>query len=470
MKILLINPPSLNPIKSCLPETIEKGRGFIPPLGLMSIASYLIKYTNHEVKIIDSQVEKLDYPNLENEIKKIKPDVVGITAMTFTLIDVLETLKIIKKIDRRIKTIVGGPHPTIYPEETAKLESVDFCVIGEGEKPVLELIQNINDIEKLKKIRGLAFQYGNEIINNGQTEFIQNLDKLPFPARHLVPYKKYFSSISSNFPITTMFTSRGCPYKCLFCDRPQLGKIFRARSPKNVVDEMEECKKMGIKEIFIYDDTFGVDKKRVIHICDEIMKRNLKIAWDVRTRIDTVDAELLTKMKKSGCQRIHYGVEAGTQKILDVLRKGITLEMVKEKFELTKKIGIEAEAYFMIGSPTETEKDILQTIKFMKEIKPAFVHITIATPFPATDFYKMAMEQKAVPRDIWKEFAKNPTKDFEPYFWEKELSREKLFSLLKKAYRSFYLRPSYIFKRIIQLKSGRDLIKKAVSALKIFKI
>jgi len=470
MKILLINPPSFNTIKSCLPQVIDEGRGFTPPLGLMYIAGYLEKYSNCQVEILDSQVEQINYQQLEEEIRKRHPDIVGLTAMTFTLIDVLKTLRIIKKIDKRIKTIVGGPHSTIYPEETAKLENVDFCVIGEGEKTILNLTENINNSDKLKQIKGVAFQEKNIIINTGQSNFIENLDKLPSPSRHLIPYKKYFWSLSPLAPITTMFTSRGCPYNCLFCDRPQLGKNFRARSAKSVVKEMEECERMGIKEIFMYDDTFGVERQRVLDICSEIEKRNLKIAWDIRTRVNTVDKKVLEMLKKSGCQRIHYGVEAGTQKILNVLRKGITLEQIKKAFKLTKKAGIQTAGYFMIGSPTETEKDILETIRFMKKLNPDYVHITITTPYPATDLYQMGLEQKILPGDYWKEFAKNPTSDFEPYFWEKELSREELFVLLKKAYRSFYLRPGYIFKKILELKSGKELFRKAKSALNIFKI
>lgn len=470
MKILLINPPSFNTIKSCLPKVIDEGRGFTPPLGLMYIAAYLEKYTNHQIEILDSQVEQMDYSELEEEIKKRNPDVVGITAMTFTIIDVIKTAEIVKKANSNIKVILGGPHATIYPEETARLKEVDFCIIGEGEKTILKLIKNINNPNKLRQVKGLCFQEKNKIINTGQANFIENLDGLPFPARHLAPYKKYFWSLSPLEPITTMFTSRGCPYKCLFCDRPQLGKNFRSRSAKNVVDEMEECQKMGIKEIFMYDDTFGVNRQRVLDICSEIEKRNLKIAWDIRTRVNTVDQKILIALKEAGCQRIHYGVEAGTQKILDILRKGITLEMAENAFKLTKKIGIQAAAYFMIGSPTETKKDILQTIKVMKKLKPDYVHITITNPYPATDLYQMGLEQKVLPYDYWKKFAENPTPDFEPYFWEKELSREELFALLKKAYRSFYLRPNYILKRIIQLKSGKELLRKTKSALNIFRI
>ena len=471
MKILLINPPHKNTITTNVPKIIEEGVGFIPPLGLMYIAGYIKKTTNHKIEILDCNVEDIDYDQLKEEITTRKPDIIGITTMTFTLIDVIKTLQIAKQVNSSIKTVLGGPHPTIYPTETANIKEVDFCIIGEGEKPITALLENINDYEKLKTIKGLAFRLKGEIINNGQSEFITNLDDMPFPARELTQYKKYFSSVSSNFPITTMFTSRGCPYKCLFCDRPQLGKIFRARSAKSVIDEMEQCEKMGIKEIFIYDDTFAVDKQRVLDICSEIKKRNINIAWDIRTRVNTVDEEILKALKNAGCQRIHYGVEAGTTKILTVLRKGITLEQVENAFKLTKQIGIQTLAYFMIGSPTETKEDVLQTIKFMKKIDPDYAHIAITTPFPATDLYEMGLKQKVLKDDYWKNFAENPDPNFKPPFWEKELSKNELFELIKLAYHSFYSRPRYIIKKLFKIRSLKEFKNKIKAGINIlFKI
>ena len=470
MKILLINPPSFNTITSCLPKTLDEGRGFTPPLGIMYIAAQIEKETSHQVEILDAQVDELTYEQLKTEIEKRKPDVVGITTMTFTLIDVIKTAKIIKEINPNIKIILGGPHVIIYPTETINIKEVDFVILGEAETVIKPLLDNINNLDELEKVKGLVFKKNGKIINTGRSDLIKNLDDLPFPARHLTPYKKYYWALSPYRPITTMFTSRGCPYQCLFCDRPQLGKNFRPASAKRVVDEMEECQKMGIQEIFIYDDTFGVDRKRVLDICADIIKRGIKIAWNIRTRVNTVDEEVLTALKKAGCQRIHYGVEAGTQKILNVLKKGITLEMVEKAFKLTRKAGIQTAGYFMIGSPTEAEKDVMETIKFMKKLKADYMHITVTTPYPATGLYEMALREKVLEKDYWLEFAKNPTPAFVPHIWDKEMPREKLFYLLKKAYRSFYLRPSFILNKIIHLKSKDELIRKAKAALNLFKI
>lgn len=470
MKILFINPPRFNTIYSNLPKFLEEKEDSLPPLGIMYLAAYLEKNSAHSVKILDCQVDNIDYDQLKKTIKNEKPNVIGITAMTFTLLDVMKVVKITKEENPEIKTVLGGPHVHIYPEQTIKIKEVDYCVLGEGEKTLKDLLDNLGNTENLYKIKGIVFKDKDKIINTGPREPINDLDSLPFPARHLTPYQKYTSMLAARFPVTTMFTSRGCPYKCLFCDRPHLGKTFRARSAKNVVDEMEECQKMGIKEIFIYDDTFGADRQRVLNICSEIKTRNLDITWDIRTRVNTVDEEVLKALKEAGCQRIHYGVEAGTQKIIDVLRKGITLEMAEKAFALTKKIGIQTLGYFMIGSPTETKEDILQTIKFIKKLNPDYAHIAITTPYPSTDLYRMGLEQKVLSYDHWKEFAENPTPKFQPPFWEKELSKEELISLLKKAYRSFYLRPSYIFKKILRLKSWKELLTKAKAGLNILKI
>lgn len=470
MKILLINPPTKNTIASIMPKELEEGLDCLPPLGLMYLAAYLERETNHQVEILDSQIEQLNYKQLKQKIGQKNPDVVGITTMTFTIIDVIKTVKIIKEINPAIKVVLGGPHVIIYPKETINIFGVDFLILGEGETVIKHFLDNIDQPSQLKQIKGLVFKENNQIINTGRSDLIKNLDDLPLPARHLTYYKKYFSVISSKRPVTTMFTSRGCPFKCLFCDRPQLGKNFRARSAQSVVNEMEACQKMGIQEIFIYDDTFGIDRQRVLDICSKIQKRKLKIAWDVRTRVDTVDQEIIQTMKNANCQRIHYGVEAGTQKILNILRKDITLEQVEKAFKITEKIGIQTVGYFMIGSPNETRKDILQTIKLTKKLNPDFVHISMTTPFPATDLYALGLKHKILPYDYWQEFAKNPKPNFLPRTWEENISQKELIRLLKYAYRSFYFRPSYIIKRIIQLKSLAEFKNKTKAAFKILKL
>src|SRR4030043_585424 len=477
MKILLINPPAENEIIGNNPPIIEEERGFNPPLGLLYLAAYLRKNNHHQIKIIDSQVEELTYPQLKQKIKRFNPELVGITTMTLTLIDVLKTVSLVKAINKKIKVILGGPHVHIFPEETINLPGVDYLVLGEGEQAFNDLVKALDQKEKkeelekrLKKIKGLVFKKNKRIINTGPQPFIMNLNQLPFPARDLVPYQKYSSLIAKRQPITTMITSRGCPFQCKFCDRPNLGKIFRARSAKNVVDEIEECVQMGINEFFVYDDTFTVNQQRVIDICDEIIKRKLKIGWDIRARVDTINKKILKKLKQANCERIHYGVEAGSLKVLKALNKGITLRQVRNAFRWTKEIGIDTLAYFMIGNPQEGKKEIEASLELMKQLKPDFVHLTILTPFPATKIYFEALEKRIIKKDVWQEFAQKPSPDFIPPVWGENFSREELFKIVSQAYKEFYTRPAYIIQGLRKIRSLPEFNRKIKAGLKVIKM
>lgn len=470
MKVLLVNPPSDNELMGNNPPIIEEERGYNPPLGLLYLAAHLEWYSDHQVAVIDAQVEELDYPALKAAIAAHQPEVVGITAMTFTLIDVIKTARLVKEIDEDIPVVLGGPHVHLYPQETVAIPQVDYLVLGEGEIPFHQLIDNLGRMDRLEEIRGLVFHRNGTVINTGIRGLRDSLDEIPFPARHLTPYEKYSSLMAKRNPITTMFTSRGCPYKCTFCDRPHLGKRFRARSAVNVVDEMEECISLGIREFLIYDDTFTIQRQRVVDICEEIMRRGLDVGWDVRARVDTVDEELAQLMRAAGCERIHYGVEAGTDRVLKVLRKGITVEQARHAFRITKAAGIDTLAYFIIGSPTETYQDILQTMKLARELNPDYVHITIMTPFPGTALYFQGLEQGIISHDCWRAFAANPRPDFQPPYWEENFSREELLELVDAAYRDFYLRPGYILNRLRRIRSWSEFKRHARAGLKVLRL
>ena len=467
MKILLINPPRFNELIANNPSIIEEERGFNPPLGLLYIAAYIKEHTDHEIAIIDSQVQGLDYPSLKQRVAAEKPDIVGITAMTMTLVDVIKTSRIVKEINSTIRVVLGGPHVNLFPYETIKTESVDYLVLGEGEEVFRDLVEAMGSNAEMEKIQGIVFKKNGQSINTGTRPYIKNLDTLPFPARRLVPYEKYSSLLFKGEIVTTVFTSRGCPFRCSFCDRPHLGKVFRSRSAQNVVDELEACIQMGIRQFLFYDDTFTVNKQRVIDICNEIINRRLYISWDIRTRVDTIDEEIILHLKKAGCQGVHYGVEAGTEKILKVLNKGITISQTKEVFDLTRKYKIPILAYFMIGNPTETLEDINATFEVIKRLKPDYLHMTILTPFPGTKIYLDGLAKGAIKKDYWREFATNPRADFVPPHWDEYFTKEQLNGLLVRAYRSFYLNPLFILKSIRKISTLREFKKKAIAGLKV---
>ena len=468
MKVLLINPPRENELVGNNPALIDESRGYNPPLGLLYLAGYLREHSEHQVEVIDAQVEELSYPDLKEQITAARPDLVGLTAMTFTLLDVLETARLVKEAYPGVPVVVGGVHAFLYPIETVNLTNIDYVISGEGEESFAILLDQLEGEFALDTVPGLTFLDNNELRRNPIPPLCGNLDALPFPARRLTPYQKYSSVMAKRQPITTMFTSRGCPFHCSFCARPHLGKQFRYRKAENVVDEMEECVEIGIREFLIYDDTFTVNRERALAVCDEIIKRKLDIGWDIRARVDCVDEELLKRLKAANCERIHYGVEAGTEKILKVLNKGITLDQVKETVSLTKKLGIETLAYFMIGSPTETRDDIILTMDFALELKPDFVHITILCPFPATEIYSRGLREGVFTEDHWREFARNPTSDFKPPYWNENFTDQELQELLKLAYKKFYTRPSYIFRKMTQVRSFHEFKRKAKAGLKVF--
>ena len=474
MKALLIYPPGFNMIKTTVPAFVDQETGIYPPLGLLYIAAYAKKNTNFQIEVLDCRAEGLAYQEIENEIIKRKPDLIGIQIYTFSLIDAINVANIAKKINSNIHICAGGPHPSIYPSETLKNPSIDSVVIGEGEYAFSDILNAIEYKKGFADIKGILFKIDDKIVNTGRRDFLSNeeLDSLPFPARDITPIRKYYSLLAKKPTITTMITSRGCPFKCVFCDRPQMGKAFRFRSADNIIEEIRVCIGMGIEEFFFYDDTFTINKNRVLEFCLKLAESGLnkKIIWDIRSRVDTIDEEMIKLMRLAGCARIHYGVESGTEKILKVLKKEINLDRVRHIFKATSKYGIQTLAYFIFGNPTETEEDIQKTILFSKQINPDYVHYSLMTPYPGTELYRQGLNKGVFNSDYWKVFAENPDSAFFPLVWEESISRERLIDLLHSAYRAFYLRPSYVFKQIFKIRSFGELKRKLSAGLKVMNI
>lgn len=467
MHILLISPPHKNLVTTTIPTRINKERGYQPPLGLLYLASYLKQNSGHRITVIDSEAEGLDYPQLKQRIEQLRPDLVGVQALTFLLIDALKTAAIVKSYSRGIPVVFGGPHVTIYPRESLRFKDVDFVVRGEGEISFKELIDNLGNEDGMRTVSGIGFKSRDNFILTQDPSFINDLDRLPFPDRRFSPYQKYYSLLSRNFPITTMMTSRGCPYNCIYCER--MGKKFRAVSAQKVIEEIEHCLSLGIKEIFFHDDTFTIDKKRVFDICGLIHRKGLKFDWDARVRVDTVNYDLLSAMKKSGCRRLSFGVESGNARVLKNLRKGITIEQIRAAFAFAKKLKIQTLADFMIGSPGESKSDVLETIRFAKQLGADYAQFSVTTPYPGTDLYREALARGIVKSDTWREFALEPRCDFNPPLWTENLSRQELIGLLDTAYKSFYLSWKFAVKELRGIRSPKELFTKIKAGFKLFR-
>jgi len=446
MKVLLVNPAYRRPVRSILPRGIELERGLFPPLGILYLASSARSARGVEVSLIDAQAERLSPQEIGKRAGEGGYDLAGVTVMSFTLLDALDAARAVKAALPDAKLIAGGPHPHLFPEETLGLGPFDAVMRGEGELSFRALSSGWPGTRD-DPPPGVKWKDG----ASGQpeiTEHIEALDSLPFPARDLTRTRLYHSVLSGARPVTTMMSSRGCPYRCVFCDRPHLGKRFRARSAKSVVKEMEECAEMGVREVVFYDDTFTADPQRVRETAELIIKSGLAMAWDIRARVSDLDQDDYRLIKRAGCQRVHFGVESGDPEILRSLRKGITIEQAKEAFKRAREAGLETLAYFMAGLPGETRDTLDKTLRLAIELDPDYAHFSVLIPFPGTPIYATALERGVIGRDVWEEFAADPGPGFKPPVWEENLSEREIVSALARMYRKFYGRPRVILRRL----------------------
>ena len=467
LKVLLIYPPKKHIVSTGLPRLVEEDLGHYPPLGLLHVATCVQRRSDHEVMILDAQAEKLTYEQIAERVREVHPDVVGITAMTCMLYDAYRTAQVVKNVSEDIHVTFGGPHVSIYPAETAALACVDSAIVGEAEETFPKFLNALAVDEDLSCVSGVFFKRNTEIAPSDARPFVTNLDTLPAPDRRLLQIERYSSLVDADSFSTTMITSRGCPNRCIFCDIPH--HAFRARSPRAVVEEMEECLKLGISEIYIFDDTFNLRRDRVLEICNQIIDRGLPVRWAFRGRVHPLDREMLEQLKQAGCTRIQLGVEAGTQEILNRLRKGITLDQVRHAFALARSVGISTVAYFMIGSPGETREHVLRTIEFAHEIKPDYPVFCITVPFPNTAMYREGLKRGILSHDYWLEHARSPRKQMEPELWTERLSVDELHDLLDLAYRRFYFRPQYLAEGLVKTRSLGELRRKVIGGLRMMR-
>ncbi len=458
MKVLFVNPP----------QTASKYKfmGVIaPPLGIAYMAGVL-QENNIDVEILDATAEDMDFKDVEKELLKRKPDLVALTALTPTIGRALETAQVVKETLPDSIVVMGGYHPTFNFIETLEDENVDIVIRGEGEYIMLNLVQALENQSSLHDVKGIVFEDKNskEIVVNPEAPLIQDLDELPFPALNLLPMKKY-RLLDMDTHMTTMITTRGCPMQCSFCSSAAMhGKKIRERSVENIVDEIEYLKtNYDIDTIAFMDDTFTLKKRKVMAICDEILKRNIEIMWGCTSRVDTLDEKLLKKMKEAGCITIFIGVESADQQQLDNMCKNTTIAKIENAFKIAHKLKIRTIASVALGMPGDTKEIMNKTVKFVHKLKPNYAIYSLATPYPGTRFYKEAFEKNLIKIKDWSKYTL-----ITPILETIDCSLNDMRKIQAKAFMKFYLRPHYIIRQFLQdgpylLKTIFGVIKTALS-------
>jgi len=448
MKVSLIFTPNrINPHYKPVAFRDER-LGFIPPVSLLVVAAIMEK-EGVEVDLIDMEAERLSHEAALERIRRFSPDLLGFTITTLSFHATLEWIRKLKQ-DTGIPVMVGGEHVRIYPFETMSHNEIDFCIIGEAELPLPEFIRAFREKRPYEGIKSLGYRKDGDVIIDRTLQFVEDLDTVPFPARHLIRNELYENILTRRKNFTAFVSSRGCPFNCAFCNHNH--QKYRTRSVQNVVDEIEmNLKQFGIRDFDIYDSTFTADRKRVIAICEEIHRRKLKVGFTVRSRVDVITRDMIDSLKAAGCHTIMYGIESSNPEILKRMNKGITPELVMEKVQYTHQSGIKALGFFLFGFPGENRETIEDTINFALKLPLDYALFSILLPQPETEIYEYYWKRGL--GDYWAEYTLDESKDELIEFIDTGVTRAEASEYAVTAYRRFFFRPRIIWDRFKKLRS-----------------
>ena len=449
----------------------------VQPMGLLYLGA-MLRNAGYHVRIVDGEVERCDNAAIAAIAAEERPHLVGITSTTAQVKGAFELATAIRARVPGTFIMLGGAHASSMPqrslEEGTALDAVAF---GEGEYTILEVMERLAAGESLAGVTGTAYRGPDGIVVNGARELVKDLDTLPFPAWDLLPIEKYVAS--TWFPnkvkqYINIFTSRGCPYGCTFCGaKTTWTRKFRARSPQNVVAEIQEAyERFGIPNFFVSDDLFTLNRKRVIEVCKLIIEKKLPVTWTCLSRVNTVDPEMLAIMKQAGCYLICYGLESGSQAVLDRLDKGTTVEQGIKAVEMTKAAGIKVFGSFMIGSPGETVETVEETIALIRKMMLDEIGLGVTTAYPGTDLFT-EHGRDVMNLDWDKALAFNPSAAAQSEVFLKctELSDEEIKRLFHKAMREAVLyNPRLLMRRLSHIANVRHLGQSVKAAMKLLSL
>ncbi len=455
--ILFIAPPFSDEVAVGRTRSMGNVLNVIPPLGLAYIAAVL-EQDGFNVEILDCSIPGF---SLDDRLRRLEPVLVGISSTTPAFESSMKTAREVRRILKDAVIIIGGSHVTALPGETMGTGLFDLGILGEGEMAFLELARLYRDAarpekEQLEDVKGIVFRRGKRLIRTGKRELIKDLDSLPFPARHLLPHVSSYSPTPASYrklPQAHVMTTRGCSFGCTFCDRSIFGRTYRERSAKNVLSEVDRLvREYGVKEIKFFDDNFTLNRKRLYEICRGM--RDRKIGWCCLTRVNAVDREMLRFMKRCGCWQVLFGIESGDQETLDRLQKGTKIEEIERAVRWAQEAGLNIRADFLIGAPGETRKTVRKTLDFAKRLNVDFAHFNKFTPYPGTEIYdELTREGYSF------DFSKSCSQlDHSIVLYSpKGMRKDELSRLVDRAHKEYYLRPRYMIRQLLGIRSYLDV-------------
>jgi radical SAM superfamily enzyme YgiQ (UPF0313 family) len=473
MKVLILNPISRvtknvvrDVLYGCWCDGKRIGGGTVPPFALVEVAT-ILRNDGTDTVFLDAQAEQKTFEEIMKVVSEV--DAVVTSTSTMTFIEDANLLLEMKQKHPGLKTVVFGSHPTFMPHYTLAHEGVDIAARYEPEYILRDLFRKMRSGEEWRDVMGIVYRKNGDIIVNPEYPFIDNLDELPFPDVTLLPQGiDYFNPIVRRLPYMATATSKGCPGQCTFCTAPAFdGHKVRFQSSGYVVGEIEYFLGHGFREVYFRDDTFFVNKKRDSEICNAIIDRKLDVSWIANARINMIDRETMAMARQAGCHTLKLGVESGVQEILDKVKKGYRLEQAREVFRWAREVGINTHAHCMLGMPGDSVQTVQRTIDFVKELSPTTATFGICTPYPGTPLFDEVAKiypeiRDGTASDLSKLHIKGLFNEHYTHMSRKELDR-----CVQRAYRSFYVRPSYMLNFLRQIRSMDDVKRISIAAMNI---
>ena len=469
MKVLVANPPWPGPgygARSDVRWPHKRSDKYIEYPIYLSYTVAVLEEAGFEMSFVDAIMDELSIEQFAERVRDIGPRLALIETSTPSIEFDLQTAAAVKEASPETFVALIGSHVTFFDEQIlAENPAVDAVIRGEFEYTSADLARALDASTDLGEVPGITYRDGGgDVRRNPDRALFEPLDQMPFPARHIAKGEGYRAGIYSGGYPTAMISSRGCPYRCTFCLWPDIlyGHKFRARSAKNVVDEIEEAVRVyGHDEIYFDDDTFTIDRQRVLDICRMIQERGLEqeVEWTAQCRVDTVDREMLEAMKAANCGYILFGVESGSPKMLKKMKKGITPDKVRQAFKLTREVGIKTQAFFLFGMPGETQETIQETIEFAKELNASSTQFAVAIPHPGTALYQECKTNGWLTSENWADYTSEECVIETPWLTAREVEEARI-----RAYREYYYRPQFIVGEALKIRRLADIKRLARGA------